>query len=93
MTLTISLTLLLRLLDGSIDVVVEAKKTGFFVGAPQKTSSSPKVTRFLRFLGELRRFLVVEFEFEFKLDTLRIPRGIVVSGLRLSTRLTIQVSD
>ena len=83
----------LRILDASIDVGEAGKKTGFLVGAPQKTrGSSPKVTR-LRFRGELlRRFLVVTID-EPELDTLRIPRGIVLSGLRPCTRLTILVSD
>lgn len=90
-TFTHSLTLLPRRLDASIDA--EEKKMGCLVGAPLKTCSSlSKVTRRF-FLGELlrRRLLVVEFEFEFGNvdETLRIPRGIFLSGLRFCTRLTI----
>ena len=83
-TLAHSLTLLPRRLDASIDA-----ETGCLVGAPQKMCSSlSKVTcRF--FLGELRRLLVVIDEIGIVDETLRIPRGIALSGLRLCTRLTI----
>ena len=61
------------------------------MGTPQKTCSSLlKVTRrrfFLRFL------LVATVEFDVDEVVLRIPRGIILSGLRLCTLLTISVRE
>lgn len=64
---------------------------GLLVGTPENTSSSALNRTRRRFLGEL---LVADFDTDADApavedDVLRIPRGIVLSDLRLSTRFTI----